>query len=236
MDADGDYDDSQGVDSPAEERAEYARVRIPMSDVRAARDPREDALASLAGRPSDPLLNRAVPGYEDIPILEDMTMLPGGRTAAVDDLREAGALSTGLARKQWPDNLLPRPHERATYMHGGNAPAPMSGAMKAGAAGVDKFGTGAAAAMPVDSAARTLYGPPSDAELSDAEYAEMQSNADARARIEREMATAQAAVPRGAPLTGLGPQGAGRASSGADAMTPEDAARAEALRRLYGGR
>lgn len=49
MDADGDYDDSSGLDSPAEERAEYDRVRIPMRDVRAAVDPRMSALRGVAG-------------------------------------------------------------------------------------------------------------------------------------------------------------------------------------------
>jgi hypothetical protein len=49
MDADGDYDDSSGFDSPAEERAEYEPVRIPLRDVRAAADPRMSALRGLAG-------------------------------------------------------------------------------------------------------------------------------------------------------------------------------------------
>ena len=230
MDADGDYDDSSGFDSPAEERAEYEPVRIPLRDVRAAVDPRMEALYSLAGRPSDPLLNRAVPGYDGIPILEDMTMLPGGRTAAVDDLREAGALSTGLARKQWPENLRPTPHERATYMHG-DRPMPSMGAQKSGSANPVKDAGGIAT-----SAERALYGTPPERELTDAEYDEMQRERNRRAVIEREVAMAQVAVPRGAPYAEMRGAGASRATTGQAQMTPEELARTESLRRHYEGR
>ena len=86
------------------------------------------------------------------------------------------------------------------------------------------------------SADRAAYGPPAERELTDAEYDEMQRMAAARARIERERATAAAAVPYSSGYAQPRGAGASRATTGQAQMTPEQIARIEANRRLYEGR
>lgn len=54
--------------------------------------------------PSDAALQRGnVQTYDDIPLLEDMTVLPGGRTAPIDDLEQAGIMTDALWAKTGPD-------------------------------------------------------------------------------------------------------------------------------------